>query len=353
MRKIFVAIGLLVWLAGAAWADTLYLKNGSVLKGRFIGFENNQFIFELDNGRRLTFRPTEVSRLVLDHAPNNPNPDDRPPVPSRPGGGNTGGWETLPAFDVRLENQWTRSPVQVVRGQRVRVTATGTIYLEGRTSTGPEGLSGRRDQDAPLPTENDGALIAAIGQDPNSPAFLIGRSREFVAESDGLLYFTVNHWETRDARGQFRVNVSVDRRSGGIGDGGSGTGPGGAGQGREKTVTVYANREWTDTGIDVEPGMTFEITASGEVQIGNRRRVMPNGDRNASGSSSRYPMPDEGAGGLIAKIRYRDGRDSNYLFVGERNQATAEPNEYGRLFLGINDDNFRDNSGSFTVRIRW
>lgn len=354
MRKIFVVIGLLVCLAGAAWADTLYLKNGSVLKGTFIGFENNQFIFELENGQRSRFRPAEVTRLVLDRAPVDPNRDDRPPAPARPGGsGNAGGWESLPAFDVRLENQWIRSAVQVVAGERVRINASGTVYLEGRTATGPEGLSGRRDQDAPLPNENDGALIAAVGQDPNSPGFLIGRSREFVAENDGVLYFTINHWETRDARGQFRVNVAVDRSSG---DPNSGAGAGagtGTGQGREKTMTVYANQLWTDTGIEVEPGMTFEITASGEIEIGNRRRATPNGDRNAAGSNARYPLPDEGVGALIAKIRYRDGRDSNYLFVGERNQATAEPNEYGRLFLGINDDSPRDNNGSFTVRIRW
>lgn len=348
MRKILVVFGLLVCLFGSALADTLYLKNGSVLKGRFIGFENNQFVFELDNGRRLNFRPAEVTRLVIEREPD--RRDDRYPVPPRggsggsgnTGGGNTGtGWEPLPAFDVRLEEKWYRTSLEVRRGQRIRVEASGTIYLDGRTQSGPDGVN-RRDQDAPLPDENDGALIAAIGQDPNSPPILIGRSREFVADADGPLYFTVNHWETRDARGQYRVNVSVDRNSGSRPT-----------QGREKTITISATQPWTDTGIDVEPGMTFEFLADGEIEIGNRRRAGADGDRDAQVSGSRYPIQDEGVGALIAKIRYRDGRDSNFVFIGDRGNAQVDQGEYGRLFLGINDDYFRDNNGSFRVTIRW
>jgi hypothetical protein len=358
MRKILTAIALAVFLVSAALADTLYLKNGSVLKGIFVGFENNQFIFELTNGNRLKFRPAEVDRLVMERdaatstgapVPGRPSPPTRDPIPS---GGTSGiRWETLPAFDVRLEDQWIRSSIQVTNGQRVRVEATGTVTLEGRTQTGPDGLNGRRDPDSPLPNENDGALIAAIGQD--SPPILIGRSREFVADHDGLLYFTVNHWETGSARGQFRVTVSVDRNSGGtVGSGGTGSGSR-PGQGRQKTVTVSATQAWTDTGIDVEPNMTFEITADGEIEISSRTYAKPDGNRNANVRSSTYPIQDQGVGALIGKIRYRDGRDSNAVFIGARGTPATEPGEYGRLYLGINDDYLRDNRGQYTVTIRW
>jgi hypothetical protein len=350
MQKLIAALVLIVLMAGAALADILYLRNGSVLRGTFVGYENGKFIFET-GGNRLEFRPDQISRLVIerDTVGRAPDRDDRypsrdPNVPPSTGGR----WESLPAFDVLLEDQWKRSQIQLTRGQRVRVDASGTIYLEGRTATGPEGLSGRRDPDSPMPAQNDGALIAAIGQDPNSPAILIGRSREFTADRDGLLYFTVNHWETRDARGSFRVNVSVER--------GAGTGSGAGStptQGREKTVTVYANQPWTDTGIDVQPNMTFEITAEGTIDIGNRARSGPDGNRDANIQTSNYPMNNQGVGALIGKIRYRDGRDSNYVFVGSRGASTTEPNEYGRLFLGVNDDYFRDNSGSYRVTIRW
>ena len=349
MRKVFAALILTVLMASAALADVLYLKNGSVLRGRFVGYENGKFIFET-GGNRLEFRPDQISRLVMGRD------DDRPPDgPSDPTSSPGGRWEAATPFDVRLADQWHRSQIQVERGQRVRVEASGTIYLEGRTSTGPEGLQGRRDPDAPMPQQNDGALVAAVGQDTNSPPIFIGRSREFTADRDGVLYFTVNHWETRDARGAFRVNVSVDR-SGGEAGGGSRPGQGqgqGQGQGREKTITIYANQSWTDTGIDVEPNMTFTITAEGTIEIGNRATSDPDGNRSANNSTSNYPMSDVGVGALIGKIRYRDGRNSNFVFIGSRGAPTSEPDEYGRLFLGINDDYFRDNTGSYRVTIRW
>jgi hypothetical protein len=345
MRKIFAALILTVLMAGAAIADVLFLKNGSVLRGRFVGYENGKFIFET-GGNRLEFRTDQVTRLVIGRD------DDRPPRdPSDPPSSPIERWEPAGPFDVRLEDQWHRSQIQVERGQRVRVNASGTIYLEGRTATGPDGLQGRRDPDAPMPQQNDGALVAAVGQDASSPPIFIGRSREFTADRDGVLYFTVNHWETRDARGAFRVNVSIDRSGGETGVG-SRQGQG-QGQGREKTITVYANQSWIDTGIEVEPSMTFTITAEGTIEIGNRVSSGPDGNRDANNSTSNYPMNDVAAGALIGKIRYRDGRDSNLVFIGSRGAPASEPNEYGRLFLGINDDYFRDNTGSYRVTIRW
>ena len=349
MRKVFAALILTVLMVGAALADVLFLKNGSVLRGRFVGYENGKFIFET-GGNRLEFRPDQVSRLVIGR-----DDDSQPRDPRDPPSSPIERWESAAPFDVRLEDQWHRSEIQVERGQRVRVNASGTIYLEGRTATGPDGLQGRRDPDAPMPQQNDGALVAAVGQDSSSPPIFIGRSREFTADRDGVLYFTVNHWETRDARGAFRVNVSIDR-SGGETGGGSRQGPGqgqGQGQGREKTIIVYANQSWIDTGIEVEPNMTFTITAEGTIEIGNRASSGPDGNRDANVSTSNYPMNDVAAGALIGKIRYRDGRDSNLVFIGSRGAPASEPNEYGRLFLGINDDYFRDNSGSYRVTIRW
>jgi hypothetical protein len=345
MRKVFAALILVLLMVGAALADVLFLKNGSVLRGRFVGYENGKFIFET-GGNRLEFRPDQVTRLVIGRD------DDRPPRdPSDPPSSPVELWRSAAPFDVRLEEKWHRSQIQVERGQRVRVNASGTIYLEGRTATGPDGLEGRRDPDAPMPQQNDGALVAAVGQDSSSPPIFIGRSREFTADRDGVLYFTVNHWETRDARGAFRVNISINR-SGGETDDGSRQGPG-QGQERERTIVVYANQSWTDTGIEVEPNMTFTITAEGTIEIGNRASSGPDGNRDANVSTSNYPMNDVAAGALIGKIRYRDGRDSNFVFIGSRGAPASEPNENGRLFLGINDDYFRDNTGSYRVTIRW
>lgn len=365
MRKFWGLMALIALLTSAALADVIYLKNGNSIKGTFVGFENNQFVFQRTDGSVVRYRVTEVDRLVMEDdasggvgapVPSRPGPPVRESSPNRP---TTGGarWETAPAFDVRLEDQWAKPPISVTRGQRVRVEATGTVTLEGRTTTGPDGLNDRRDQDAPLPNENDGALIAAIGQDQNSTPILIGRSREFVADDDGVLYFTVNHWETRDARGAFRVTVSVDRNpdggaAGNIGGNASGNNSR-SGQAREKLITVSALQQWTDTGIDVEPNMTFEITADGEIEISSRTFASPDGNPGANVRASTYPIPNEGVGALIAKIRYRDGRDSNAVLVGSHGTPTTEAGEHGRLYLGINDDYFKDNKGQYRVIIRW
>jgi hypothetical protein len=344
MRKIFAAVILTVLMAGASLADVLYLKDGSVLKGAFVGYENGKFIFET-GGNRLEFRPDQVLRLVVERDERRPTIERRPTrdtgePPSSPGERR----ELIRTFDVKLEDQWFRSEIEVKSGQNVRIEATGTIYLGGRTATVPGGLPERKDPDAPMPQENDGALLAAIGKDSDSPPIFIGSSREFTADRDGILYFTVNHGETHDARGSFRVNVIIDR-------GGSGVSR--PGQPREKTITVYANQPWIDTGIDVEPNMTFTITAEGSIELDSRNRSEPSGNSSAINSTSTYPMSDVAPGALIGKIRYRDGRDSNFVFIGSRGGPTTEPNEYGRLFLGINDDYFRDNTGSYRVTIRW
>jgi hypothetical protein len=385
MRKICAAVILTVLMAVAAVADVLYLKDGSVLNGNFVGYENGKFIFET-GGNRLEFRPDQVSRLVIERDDRRPIGERRPSIerrqpsepserrqPSEPPYSRGERQEAIRTFDVKLEDQWFRSQVEVERGQSVRIEASGTIYLEGRTATGPEGLQEKRDPDAPMPQQNDGALLAAIGQDPNSPPIFIGSSREFTADRDGILYFTINHWETRDARGSFRVNVIINRGGRGAGDRTTGDRAAGdraggsiprqsrgetdsgsrTGQAREKTITVYANQPWIDTGIDVEPNMSLMITAEGTIELDSRNRSEPNGNPNASNSTSTYPMSDVAPGALIGKIRYRDGRNSNFVFIGSRGEPTTEPNEYGRLFLGVNDDYFRDNTGSYRVTIRW
>jgi hypothetical protein len=352
MGRVIATTILLTLLASSAVADTLYLKNGTVLKGTFIGYENGQFIFELDDGKRVLYRPAEVNRLVVDRGDLAGDvarePAGREPSPQRNPDLSAGKPEVFQPIEVRLEGQWVRSPITVSRGQRVQVNASGSIFLEGQTPSGPDGLKDRRDPDAPMPNANDGALITSIGQDQNSPPIYVGHSREFVADRNGTLYFTVNHWETRNARGAYRVNVSVDRSRS---DTQAGTGQPSGGQQREKTVTVSANQPWTDTGIDVTPNMTFEIIAEGQINLGNGVTTTADGTRNATTTS--LPFQEALPGALIGKIRYRDGGDSNYVGFGSHGNATTEPNEYGRLFLGINDDYFRDNSGTFRVTIRY
>ena len=216
MQRAILCIVLAVVVSGAVQADTLYLRNGSTLQGNFLRFENGQFVFQMtsggdrDRGRVLRFPTKDVLRLVMDRdadgSLSRANPTTTPPstVPT---------FDTSPNIDVRLTMDWVNSNIQVTQGQRIRVDATGTVRLEGRDNSSPTGIN-RRDPNAPLPDENAGALVASIGNDLNSPIILIGRSKEFVADRDGILYFTVNYWETNNASGSYQVRVQTERRAG-------------------------------------------------------------------------------------------------------------------------------------------
>ena len=342
---------LVVWMAGMALADTLYLRDGTEVRGTFIGFEDGQFTFEARSGNQTKYLARRVERLVIDRAERSGESRSRgyPRRGSSDTAASTSGrWESTTPFDVRLEDQWIRSEIEVYKGQQIRVQATGTVTLEGQTVVSPEGLSNRRDADAPMPNENDGALIAVIGKDPDAPSILIGRQKDFVADRDGMLYFTVNHWETRNSKGAFRVTVSVDRGTRGwTGESTNET------LKRQKIVTISGNQAWTDTGIDLESGATIQLIAEGQITISANRRTGPDGDRNANVRTSIYPIPSSGVGALIAKIRYRNGSDSRLRFIGSSDQMRLGSGEYGRLFVGVNDDVFSDNGGSYRVTIRW
>ena len=348
MMKTLASILMAATLTGFALADTLYHRNGSVLKGNLIGYDNGEFIFEItsgderNRGRRLRFPTRDVIRIEIDRAGEaggTPSPGDR--------------WQELQPIEVQLVDQWIRTNVEVRLGQRIRIEASGQIYLDGRSASTPDGIN-RRDPNSPLPDEPDGALIAAIGSEPDSPPILIGRSKEFVAERDGRLYFTANHWDTTGARGRYNVRISVEG-SGSVGAGGGPFPPvpaPGRGQG-EQTLSISATNQWTDTGIDVEPGMRLEITANGTIVIGNNFNADPNGNQAAKVATSVYPLPTAGVGALIGKIRYRDGRESRITLIGSDRFLNIDPREAGRLLLGVNDDYLRDNRGAFNVRVRW
>jgi hypothetical protein len=218
MQRVFLCIVLAVVVSGAVQADTLYLRNGSTLQGNFLRFENDQFVFQLttggdrDRGRVLRFPTKDVLRLVMDRDADGTLSRTNPATTTKPGAGPV--FDTAPNIDVRLTPDWVNSNLQVTQGQRIRIDATGTVRLEGRDNSSPSGIN-RRDPNAPLPDENAGALVASIGNDLNSPIILIGRSKEFVADRDGILYFTVNYWETSNASGSYQVRVQTERRAGG------------------------------------------------------------------------------------------------------------------------------------------
>ena len=202
MRKIIfilllISIGLAV---PTAQADTIHLKNGSVLKGKVTSFADDLFVVMLDTGSgnymsKAMIYMGDVARIEFDSAsgtvadntpvrnesssilPNVSQPrvemaqPERPPVektveeprpsdplptvdtmPSTPTVSDSDASERPPRkltglvrtanIDVVATRDWTSTGLIVKRGDLIRITANGTITIDplsGRTSE-PEGM---------------------------------------------------------------------------------------------------------------------------------------------------------------------------------------------------------------------
>jgi hypothetical protein len=114
---------------------------------------------------------------------------------------------------------------------------------------------------------------------------------------------------------------------------------------RERDVSVDSWMAWKDTGVEVRAGQTIYFSASGRVRWGPNRQDGPEGERNSPRNDQR-PMPSRPAGALIGRIGDRD----EPFFIGD-DQGAIRVRSSGRLFLGVNDDYIKDNTGSFRVTV--
>lgn len=259
MKKVLLpslSVLLALALSFTTLADTIRLKDGSVLQGQVIGFKDQQFTVLIGSGSRgrrsrvllyaedvesIEFDSqdttqagsdtgtsgnqsapvTQPSRPATTSQRQNPQPqptaqpddrnDSQRPT-SRPS--NTANSPTFFQINTRVRgdntaNGWTNSGLVVRRGQRLRISATGRVMLgAGRAST-PAGLPTLPDSDKLMPNEATGALIAVIGDD-NNDFIYIGRSREFVAQRDGVLFLGVNEGNLNDNTGTYEVTIEAE-----------------------------------------------------------------------------------------------------------------------------------------------
>jgi hypothetical protein len=232
---------LLTWLAAAplALADTIYLKNGSVIHGKVSSFAEEQFLVVLNTGsdRQLSkamIHVSDVARIEFDLAPALP-PEEKQPEPPRPNeptpadqprperaekveaapppAKKPAGQVRTATVDVLAQRDWTSTGLIVRRGDVIRITASGTVALDsnGQTS-GPEGIE-LNDPKKLMPDRPTGALIAVIGAD-NDDFIFIGKSAEFVATRDGLLFLSINEGTLSDNSGSYKAIVEVQSQRG-------------------------------------------------------------------------------------------------------------------------------------------
>ncbi len=228
MLRLLPVIPFLLSLVTPVLADTIRLKDGSVIRGQVIGFRDQQFTVLIGGGAkgrrgRTTVYAEDVESIEFDAntesaaAPNNADtPAVTPPAsqPDRtsPNDSTTSG----PFFTIKVavradnaNNGWTNSGLVVRKGQRLRINASGRVSLgRGRFST-PAGISTIPDNDKLMRNEPTGSLIAVIGDD-NDDFLLVGNRRDFVAQRDGVLFLGVNEGDLGDNTGSYDIVIEAE-----------------------------------------------------------------------------------------------------------------------------------------------
>lgn len=242
-------VAVIVGASIGAFADTVHLKDGSVIRGQIVSFRNEQFTIIVGSGARgrksqITVYMEDVDWIEFDSAgasasdtsntnqsqppyqpPTNTQPSTQPsntePSSTSPSTSNTSNPGAQPTFfqinlRVRADNAsngWTNSGLVVRRGQRLRITASGRVSLGANRFSPPDGLPNISDRDKLMRTQPTGALIAVIGDD-NDDFILIGHSKDFVAQRDGVLFLGVNEGNLSDNSGNFEVVIEAEAISG-------------------------------------------------------------------------------------------------------------------------------------------
>jgi hypothetical protein len=117
------------------------------------------------------------------------------------------------SFTLEGGKVWTDTGVSLEPGQRIVVTAEGTLrYADAKADNGPDGLA-RSFKDLirilPFNEAGRGALIGKIGDPDIAQPFLIGASRDVVAPVSGNLSLGINQATSDTGEGSYSVKVAV------------------------------------------------------------------------------------------------------------------------------------------------
>ena len=128
------------------------------------------------------------------------------PKPAAPAIGPNGGQAQLV---VQAKTDWTSTGIVVKKGQKVRITASGSAKLDatGKMVT-PAGVD-TADPHKLMAAKPTGALLGVIGDD-NSDYIFVGAGTEFTAQRDGILFLGINEGEVMDNTGFFTVTIVVE-----------------------------------------------------------------------------------------------------------------------------------------------
>ena len=305
---IFRSLGIAALVAALSlvlFADTLHLKDGSIIKGKIVSFTGGKFTVVIGEGahrHELTFASNEVESIKFD--------DDS----------NVAATEPTRRFDPK-------QPVQQQPVQRQPVQQQQPVKQQQSQSTPVQ----QNDQKPRFRQWDAGQKPTVVVTDNN-------RSSQPVSQKPTTVPPAQNQPRVIPASGASTQPGRVDPVK---------QNSGGAMQPIAWDVKVTAdntNNGWTNSGWVVRKGQKIHITADGEISLGGGNKTSASGSYTINDDSKLMKSVPTGA--LIAVI----GDDNNdFIYVGSEREFTATRD--GALFLGVNEGNLNDNSGTFDVKI--
>src|SRR5688500_12412538 len=150
---------LVLALCGSALADTIRLKDGSIIKGKIVSFSGGKFTVSVGTGarqREMKFAAAEVDSVTFDsdsddrNASYKPEPKPATPQTTKPVTPPT----AKPSFEkmtpIRIDvkvladataNGWTNTGWVVKKGQRIFISGSGRASLGHGHSSPPSGIA--------------------------------------------------------------------------------------------------------------------------------------------------------------------------------------------------------------------
>jgi hypothetical protein len=172
-----------------------------------------------------------------------------------------------------------------------------------------------------------GRFVNIIGGDTVRWQDQNGASRDIPISQVNRIYLN-----SQSAFNAFNYNAQT---TGAVGTAGQAVAPG--------AVRVEASQPWTSTGVTVKKGDRVRFTTTGQITFGHSGGQTAGPDGNDSSRNPAFPVPGMPVGGLIGKV----GGSAPFP-IGANAQSIVMPDD-GVLMLGVNDTEFVDNSGFFSV----
>jgi hypothetical protein len=112
---------------------------------------------------------------------------------------------------MNIDTAWIDTGMDVGPGDKLHITAKGTVDFKDKTGVGPEGAQrGWADtlRALSVTSAGRGALVGQIGNDRAATPFLVGPDSTITAPSAGRLYLGVNQDQTsKPTAGKFEVHI--------------------------------------------------------------------------------------------------------------------------------------------------